>query len=103
MLQIRSGHTTFVEFEAIIGKLHGEKYDDMFDDLQAMNVEVKQIKLYIQQLTKYRQLKVCKEAARAICKLADIYRLQGDFGKIRKIAEVLYYIIQNILFITTCI
>jgi dethiobiotin synthetase len=85
-LRIQSGEIKFREFEERLGEMYGEDYGKMEAELKHMNV--RDIKLRLDQLKKYRQLSTCVEGAKTILEFAQEYNLNGDFDQMEVIATV---------------
>ncbi|XP_053396012.1 E3 ubiquitin-protein ligase rnf213-alpha-like [Mercenaria mercenaria] len=83
---IESGKIQFIEFERLIGRMFGENYDMISEELRILNVSHKVISKRIDQLRKYRHLESCRKGAKTFLYFKREYDLRGDFEQIKLIA-----------------
>ncbi|KAL3881517.1 hypothetical protein ACJMK2_027949 [Sinanodonta woodiana] len=82
-----NGEILFGEMEKYLGKIYGENYEKMVEEMMLINVSDVKAKERVKQLKQYRQLEACVDGAKTIMNVAKAYELSGDFEVIKTIAS----------------
>ncbi|KAL3881511.1 hypothetical protein ACJMK2_027943, partial [Sinanodonta woodiana] len=85
---IVTGEIQFVDMERYLGNIYKEDYDQMVQEMILINVPKGHGDERVKQLRQFRQLEACFHGAETILKVADAYKLGGDFEAIKTIASL---------------
>ncbi|KAK3585575.1 hypothetical protein CHS0354_036762 [Potamilus streckersoni] len=85
--KIVTGEIQFVDMERYLGNIYKEDYDKMVQEMTLINVPKGHGDERVKQLRQFRQLEACFHGAETILKVANAYKLRGDFEAIKTVAS----------------